>query len=401
MARNEDWWLIALAIIFVFWVFVWKSKGFQDWLKAPIGTGGTGGTTGGAGATATGKVIYAQTGKSCPGEDGSQDIGCGGGNTFSARSDHNDCALTNYEATAIIQLQAGDSCGCGDEFDVKLLGPTHSDNNCCWWLVGAHPDGEVFTGGEGPHPDTDKSCDHGVIKSSIGSIDGKKVGIKGVTWDNGNGTRHMEGWFDITGTGESWEKVVEEDITEWGKTSDPCSSNATETATPSDPIPKSGGGQQVEFRCDCDNAKWLASSVIEIVPGQLASGSGGGTGTGAGSTVPTGSTPPAEDQAASLARAYAAPIINTNKNKSRRPRGAPIPDISRYYFRGPNSITYAKNPRFYRPIRDPFMYTEKERNIPAYSVKNEYYAMLAYNQQKKTVSNFSARNISDVKIAFR
>ena len=226
------------------------------------GGGGGGGIPGGGGSTATGQHIYQTTGGTCSCGDGSQTIGCGGSDVHSERQDCDNCGLKNYEATAIIDFSPS-SCGCGDEFDVKLGGPNHSDGSCCWWafVVNENGSGGITTGGEGPHPDTDKKSKDGVVLDSIGDIKGKKIGIKGITWDNGNGTRHFEGWVDRTGTGTSWELGASQDLSEWGK--------SKKTGT----IPSN---QQVEFRCDCEGVSWVASDVVEIVPGQKSSSSVGG-----------------------------------------------------------------------------------------------------------------------------
>jgi hypothetical protein len=278
-----------MIVGFVVLLTVVKNPNFKKWLDSLIKTGTqqltppppSGGgqqqppPPGSGGSTATGQHVYAAGSGTCSGTDGSQSIGCSGGQTHSERHDFDSCQLTNYEATAILNYNAS-SCGCGDEFDVKLGGPGHSDGNCCWWLIAVNNDGSggITTGGEGPHPDTTKDSKEGVIVDSVGSVDGKKVGLKGVTWDNGNGTRHFEGWVDVTGSGTSWQKVAEQDLAEWG--------NNEKTGT-------IASDQQVEFRCDCDGVSWEAADVIEIQPGVLASG--GGT-----TTPPPATTPPAEEE---------------------------------------------------------------------------------------------------------
>ena len=263
--------IISAVVIYYFFVRNGKLQDFFSNLLKTDNTGGDGTTTpppqGGGGSTATGNHVYQSTGNTCSGKDGSQTINCSDGSTHSERHDFDSCGITNIEATGIIQLKAGDHCGCGggDEFTVKLMGPKHSDGNCCWWLLAVYQNGNIRSGGEGDHPDTEKDSTDGVIKQNVGSLEGKKVGVKGVSWDNGNGTRHFEGWVDVTGTGTSWEKVVQQDLSEWG--------DKKKTGTPA-------SDQQVEFRIDCDNAKWVANDIIEIQPGVLASGGGSDSGSG-------------------------------------------------------------------------------------------------------------------------
>lgn len=101
-----------------------------------------------------------------------------------------------------------------------MAGPVHDNGRCCWWLFASNTDenddgvgeGEFTTGGEGPHPRTFKDSKDGVISEvqGLGNIEGKTLGIKGVTRDNGDGTRHFEGWIDRTGSGTNREKAAEQ-----------------------------------------------------------------------------------------------------------------------------------------------------------------------------------------------
>jgi hypothetical protein len=268
-------------------LYILKNKNLLRFGSATVGAA--------AGDTATGWNVYTPTGNDCTGGDGSQEIGCSGTRIWSVRSDHNTCALTNYEATGIMVFKQNASCdACGTEFDVKLGGPSHTGDNCCWWLfcINADGNGGITTGGEGPHPDTGKSCKDGVELDSIGSVEGKKIGIKAMTWANSDGTRHFEGWVDPTGTGNSWKFAAQQDVAEWGQATD-CTGKATQSSStiPSD--------QQVEFRCDCPDAQWEKTTVQEIIPNQRADGtttaptSGGSTPAGGGSSP---SPPPEEEE---------------------------------------------------------------------------------------------------------
>ena len=142
--------------------------------------------------------------------------------------------LDAYEATALISYAQGDTCHCGPEFDIKMFGPGHhADTDCCWWLfcINADGQGSVTTGGEGPHPKTDKKSTQDVIpgNETVGSVEGKTIGIKGVTWLNTDASRHVEGWVDTTGSGTSWCKVVEDNISRWGKETTATAVNDEET----------------------------------------------------------------------------------------------------------------------------------------------------------------------------
>jgi hypothetical protein len=206
---------------------------------------GGGGSDFGSG-NLSGTHIYKTTGKKCSCTSESQTIGCGGGSSPSLRVNCNNCGLQNYEATATLQFGGG--CGCGDEATVKHYGPTHQDGNCCWALSNVQQNGQCFFGGEGPHPDTDKSQQS---LGSIGNVKGKRVSIKSVIMKTSNGA-HQELYVDPTGNGSNWKKMGARDISSWGnsKKSSSISSN-----------------QQVEFRVDCSGAKWLSWDVSEIASG--------------------------------------------------------------------------------------------------------------------------------------
>lgn len=151
------------------------------------------------------------------------------------------------------------SCGGGhgDEADIKMYGPHHSDGACCWCIVNIAGNGDVCVGGEGPHPKTDK-CRQKV--GNVGSVAGKRVGLCHVIRSGPVG----EVWID---TGGGFKKI--------GGYSGPCGSQK-KSSTPS-------SGQQVQFRCDCSGVKVESGTVYEI----SASGGGGGPAPkGAGAVVP-------------------------------------------------------------------------------------------------------------------
>jgi hypothetical protein len=253
----------ALVVAILFYVFVYKSQWFKNFLNRGHTIGGgtvtttttKGGktttttpsttTTGGAGAT--GSHVYPTTGKTCSCVGASQPLHTSAGTCTTIRSNCNNCNLLNYEATAILQFGGGCSCG-GDEATIKHYGPTHQDGNCCWAMSVVHPDGSCAWGGEGPHGGTTNK-NQGSI-GNAGSLANKKVGIKSVIWKTASGA-HQELFVDPSGSGTSWKKMGARDMTQWGdkqKTNVPSSS------------------QQVEFRVDCTQAKWLSTSITEIKP---------------------------------------------------------------------------------------------------------------------------------------
>ena len=110
--------------------------------------------------------------------------------------------------------------------------------------------GDCSFGGEGPHPDTDKSQ---MKLKNVGNLQGKTVGIKSIIWRHGAGA-HQELYIDTTSLGRRWVFVGKRDIATWGNSRK--SNRITETGQP----------QQVEFRVDCSKARWIGTSVAEINP---------------------------------------------------------------------------------------------------------------------------------------
>lgn len=267
MGRSGDP-IVALLVAGLFYLFVWKNPQFQNWFSRITQKGGGGGTTttpsppttkGGkkttttpstgttGGGTTTGTNVYPKTGKTCGCAGQTQPLNTSSGHCTTVRSNCNNCALINYEATAILQFGGGCSCG-GDEATIKHYGPTHQDGNCCWAMSVVNQNGTCAWGGEGPHGGTTNKNQGSV--GSVGSLAGKKVGIKSVIWKTASGA-HQELFIDVSGAGTSWKKMGTRDITQWG---DKQKTN------------KVASNQQVEFRVDCTQAKWLSTSVVEIQP---------------------------------------------------------------------------------------------------------------------------------------
>ncbi len=201
------------------------------------------------GGSHTGTTIYKTTGKTCACVDGSQQISCSGSDSPSVRRDCNNCGLRNYEATAKVQFGGG--CGCGEEATIKHLGPRHQRDgvDCCWVISNVEQNGDCFFGAEGPHPDTDNSQ---VKLGNVGNLRNKQVGIKSIVWKTLSGW-HQELWVDTTASMTRWRKMGFRNFTSWGYKKTTSQFALT-------------GPQQVEFRVDCSQAKWLAWSVQEIIP---------------------------------------------------------------------------------------------------------------------------------------
>ena len=90
------------------------------------------------------------------------------------------------------------------------------------------------------------------ILGNVGSLVGKKVGIKSVIWKLKTGSGwHHEVWVDPTGSGSNWKRYGVKEFPSWGV------DQSTSTIAPN---------QQVEFRNDCSGAKWLSTEVREIIP---------------------------------------------------------------------------------------------------------------------------------------
>src|SRR3982750_1066543 len=163
----------------------------------------------------------------------------------SRRLNANNTPFSAIEATIYFQFN-GTACGKPDpEMSIKLWGPTHSNNNCCWCIGVVTASGKVCFGGEGPHPST-TTCQQNL--GNVGSLRGKTIGMKYIIWP-GSGGAHQELYLD-TGNGQ-WRKM--------GQRDGPCGKDKKSTTV--------SKNQQVEFRIDCKNVTIQCASVNEIVPG--------------------------------------------------------------------------------------------------------------------------------------
>jgi hypothetical protein len=105
--------------------------------------------------------------------------------------------------------------------------------------------GQFKLGGEGPHPDTDKTNQG--TGQSIGSIKNKEVGIKLVTYKGGSGYTAI-GYAD---TGSGWKEMLRKNFTQWGA--------KKKTGTPH-------GSATIQFRTDCSGVKYRIAEAAEINP---------------------------------------------------------------------------------------------------------------------------------------
>ncbi|HEY1247717.1 MAG TPA: hypothetical protein VGE97_01895, partial [Nitrososphaera sp.] len=216
----------------------------------------------GGGATPGGKLPYPTTGKSWQFKDSGKhqrNYRSGGSSGTTEWNATGMGAAANLMGVVYYTHPSSCSGGHGDEADIKMWGPTHSNSGCCWCIVNINGAGDVCTGGEGPHPTTDK-CRKKV--GNVGSVKGKLVGLCHVI-RAGSGGAHSEVWIDVGG---GFKKIGEYD----GK----CGSKKWSTSPSS--------GQQVQFRCDCSGVTIKSAVVYELAGG---GGSTGG-GTGGGSSAP-------------------------------------------------------------------------------------------------------------------
>jgi hypothetical protein len=209
-----------------------------------------------------GKTIDKPTGETVDHiENHVQNIGCVGGRANSRRGDCK-VGFINQEATIIVQFTR--DCRCGDELTIKHWGPEHKNNNCCWKIGCVNQSGKVGRMGEGPHPTTTSPKPTKVF-GNIGSVAGAKIGVNSIVWKNSGGGPggHREMWVDKTATGNNWQKIAEWDFTSWGgKGSDGMDEESDGEITTT-----IASNNTVEFRCDCEGAKFSNLSVDEIVPG--------------------------------------------------------------------------------------------------------------------------------------
>ena len=148
--------------------------------------------------------------------------------------------IKNLEVTVFVNVGS-----CGDEVSLKVFGPNHSDNNCCWLIMNVDCNSGLFQlGGEGPHPKTSKT--NLGTGQSIGSLKNKEVGIKLVVY--AQGSNYTAIGYAYQG---GWKEMLRKTFTQWG--------DAKKTGTPH-------GSATVQFRTDCNGVKYRNPTASEILP---------------------------------------------------------------------------------------------------------------------------------------
>jgi hypothetical protein len=222
------------------------------------------------GAPSSGKFPYPTTGKTWKLSDSGKSTRhyASGGSSGTTEWNADVGGVANIMGVVYYTHPSSCSGGHGDEADIKLWGPHHSNGGCCWCIVNINGAGDVCVGGEGPHPKTAK-CRQKV--GNVGSVAGKRVGLLHAI-SKGSGGAHSEVWID---TGGGFKKV--------GQYDGPCG-NVQKSTTPS-------SGQQVQFRCDCSGVKVESANAYEVTPSGGGGGSSGPSATPAASKSPAATTP--------------------------------------------------------------------------------------------------------------
>jgi hypothetical protein len=166
-----------------------------------------------------------------------------GGSSGTTQWDAKGIPANNIEST--VDFDWG---SCSDTMSIKHYGPDHSDGNCCWLIMNVDGAGKFFLGGEGPHPTTEKS--NLATGSSMGSLKGKRVQVKLVTWIDSQ--VHARGYGF---TGGKWVEYIKWDGASFG---------AKKKAS------KPASGANTQFRIDCSGINIHSATTAEINP------SGGG-----------------------------------------------------------------------------------------------------------------------------
>lgn len=242
---------------------VWNLTATTQGTTTGTGTGQTAPTTGNTSTAETG-LIFTGTGKSWMAKDSGKTTRnyASGGSSGTTQWDIKDIgqSVTNLEVTCVINVG-----GCSDETSLKVYGPDHNDGACCFLIMNVdNNSGKFQLGGEGPHPDTDKT--NRGTGQSIGSMKNKRVAIKGVFWIDSQ--IHARGYYFESG---SWSLKLSADFANFG-----------DNKTANKPASKNN----VQFRTDCNGVEMIYAGAAEIqAPSGSPStipGTGGGTGGSAG-----------------------------------------------------------------------------------------------------------------------
>lgn len=145
----------------------------------------------------------------------------GGGNS-SSNDMHFKKQILNVEATGYFKIIKN-----LDNISVKLRGGHHSNDGddsaqCYIFRVGADGKGKNF-GKEYPHRNNGYSWHSLPVNFNPGALQGRWVGIKAITWNEGNDKVHCECYLDLDGVNEQgnfdpqkqnwklWYEVIDED----------------------------------------------------------------------------------------------------------------------------------------------------------------------------------------------
>lgn len=192
-----------------------------------------------------GQTIFPSTGKKWKAVDSgkkTRNYASGGSSGTTQWDIKNVGSITNLEVTTFVNVG-----GCGDEVSLKVFGPSHSGSNCCWLIMNVDCNsGKFQLGGEGPHPDTDKT--NLGTGQSIGSLKNKEVGIKLVVYKSG-GQYTAIGYANTGGSG--WKEMLRKSFAQWGA--------KKKSGTPH-------GSATIQFRTDCSGVKYRIAEAAEISP---------------------------------------------------------------------------------------------------------------------------------------
>ena len=185
-----------------------------------------------------------------------------GGKETSSNDMHFHKEILNVEATGYFKVIKN-----MDDISVKLRGGHHSDKSeesarCYVFRLGAEGKGKNFAK-EYPHKNGKGYSWHTLAVKPLGSLQNKWVGIKAITWNEGNDKVHCECYLDFDGVNEQgkfdpqtqnwklWYDVVDED----GKFGEDNNDHQTRAAWTD--LQKNSS---IQFRVDAQNGKTMKYS---------------------------------------------------------------------------------------------------------------------------------------------
>ena len=120
--------------------------------KSKTSTAAAPAATGGGATAAAGKLPYASTGKTWQFKDSGKtkrNYASGGSSGTTEWNAEGMGAAANLMGVVYYTHPSSCGGGHGDEADIKMWGPHHSDGGCCWCIVNINGAGQVCSGGEG------------------------------------------------------------------------------------------------------------------------------------------------------------------------------------------------------------------------------------------------------------